>query len=123
LLERRDACAFVKGDDMKKSLAALAVAGTVSVGCVTNGNDFKSETNWIKAGQTKQSDVKMVLGEPYSVGNAGGKATWTYGYYRYKLLGKSLQKELKLYWRPDGTVDTFTFNSSFPDDMGLAVTK
>jgi hypothetical protein len=106
-----------------KGMAAGVAVAALAAGCVTNGADFKSETAWIKPGQTKQADVKMVLGEPYSVGSSGGKATWTYGYYRYKLIGKSLQKELKLYWKPDGTVENYSFNSSFPDDTGLSPTK
>lgn len=87
-------------------------------GCVTEGHDFRSDTTWIKEGRTSQADVRTLMHEPYSVGNASGKPTWTYGYYRYKLVGKSLQKELKFYWNPDGTVNSFSFTSSFPDDTG-----
>lgn len=104
---------------MKRGLlSAVLFVGLAVAGCVTNGDDFKSETNWIKENQTKQADVRMLLGEPYSVGNSVGKPTWTYGYYRYKLIGKSHQKELKIYWNPDGTVSHYSFNSSFPDDTG-----
>lgn len=105
---------------MLKQLACAGVMLT-STACVTNGRDFRSDTAWIKEGQTKQSDVSMVLGEPYAVGNSGGRPTWTYGFYRYKLLGKSVQKELRFFWKPDGTVDTYSFQSSFPED--LTVTK
>lgn len=96
--------------------AAVLVSGLT--GCVTNGNDFPSDVKWIQEGKTKQGDVKGILGDPYSVGNTSGKATWTYGYYRYKLIGKSMQKELKFYWNPDGSVNSFSFNSSFPEDTG-----
>ena len=101
----------------KKWVVALWL-GTSAVGCVTEGKDFKSEVTWIKDNQTKRDDVKMVLGEPFAVGNSGGKPTWTYGYYHYKLIGKSLQKELKFYWNPDGSVSSFSFTSSFPEDTG-----
>lgn len=87
-----------------------------ATGCVTNGKDFKSDTSWIRQNTTKKSDVQMMLGEPYSVGDNSGRPTWTYGYYRYKLVGKSMQKELKFTWNPDGTVSNYSFNSSFPDD-------
>ena len=99
---------------------ALAALGAVLGGCVTNGRDFKSDTQWIKESKTKKADVQMVLGEPYSVGNSAGRPTWTYGYYHYQLVGKSQQKELKLYWNDDGTVNTFSFNSSFPEDTSGA---
>lgn len=107
----------------KRHLAALTLAlglGFGPVGCVTNGDDFRSETTWIKEGETKQSDVKMLLGEPYAVGNSSGKPTWTYGFYRYRLFGKSFQKELKIYWNPDGTVSHYSYTSSFPGDTSKA---
>jgi len=105
-----------------KSVAALTLTLSLA-GCVTNGRDFRSEVDWIKDKQTKQTDVKLLLGEPYAVGNSAGRPTWTYGYYRYRLFGKSFQKELKLYWLPDGTVERFSFDSSFPDDTGGAAAK
>ncbi len=106
---------------MSPRLAAAAAAVTISLslaGCVTNGNDFPSDVKWIQDGKTKQTDVRGLLGEPYAIGNTAGKPTWTFGYYRYKLIGKSLQKELKFYWNPDLTVNSFSFNSSFPEDTG-----
>ena len=70
----------------------------------------------MKENQTKQKDVKLVLGDPDSVGQSGVKNTWTYQYYRYHLIGPDHRKELKIYWNPDGTISTFSYNSSFPDD-------
>jgi outer membrane protein assembly factor BamE (lipoprotein component of BamABCDE complex) len=113
----KDGTKDMTGTTTKKLLGALVLTAAAT-GCVTNGDDFRSETNWIKEGETKQSDVRMMLGEPYSVGNSSGRPTWTYGFYRYRLFGKSHQKELKLYWKPDGTVETYSFTSSFPDDTG-----
>lgn len=104
---------------MSKWFQALSLA-VLMTGCVTAGKDFKSDMTWIKEGQTKQADVTLILGEPRSVGNASGSPTWTYGYYKYKLLGESCTKELKFYWKKDGTVDQFAFNSSFPDDISRA---
>jgi hypothetical protein len=109
---------------MLKLPPVLALPLVVSLaGCVTEGRDFRSDMTWIKDKQTKQSDVKLMLGEPYSIGNSAGRPTWTYGYYHYKLIGKSLQKELKFYWNPDGSVDTYSFTSSFPEDTGKAGVK
>lgn len=89
-------------------------------GCVTSGKYFASDTAWIKNNQTRQEDVKSLLGQPFMVGNSGGSPTWTYGYYRYKLVGESFTKELKFYWNPDRTVQSFSFNSSFPEDISGA---
>lgn len=105
---------------MKPARALFLAAGLAVIsitGCVTNGDDFPSDLTWIKEGITKKSDVKSLLGEPYSVGNSAGKPSWTYGYYYYKLIGKSNQKELKFFWNPDDTVSTFSFTSSFTEDI------
>ena len=103
-----------------KIIAGLLASSGLMSSCITNGDYFKSETAWIRENSTKKADVQMILGTPYAVGNSQGKPTWTYGYYRYKLFGKSIQKELKLYWNPDDTVSYFSFTSSFPEDTGIA---
>jgi hypothetical protein len=104
---------------MKKQIMAAAVVGTFAlVGCVTEGRDFRSDTTWIKPNKTNMQDVQLLLRDPYSVGNSSGRPTWTYGFYKYQLIGTSHQKELKFYWNPDGTVANFSFNSNFPDDTG-----
>ncbi|MCX6105898.1 MAG: hypothetical protein NTY08_08725 [Proteobacteria bacterium] len=104
---------------MKSSIVAATLGGVLSLaGCVTEGRDFHSDVAWIKANKTSMQDVQLLLRDPYSVGNSGGRPTWTYGYYKYKLIGASHQKELKFYWNPDGTVSTYGFTSNFPDDTG-----
>lgn len=103
---------------MPTRIAAAVVLGLSLTACVTNGTDFPSDVKWIQDNKTKQTDVRGILGEPFAVGSSDGKPTWTYGYYRYKLIGKSSQKELKFYWNPNGTVNSFSFNSSFPEDTG-----
>ncbi len=106
---------------MWRSYRVALVLSMLSVaGCVTDGRDFNSDVTWIKEGKTTKQDVQLMLREPYSVGNSSGRPTWTYGFYRYKLIGKSQLKELKIYWNPTGTIDSFSFSSSFPDDIGAA---
>ena len=101
---------------MHKLLVSL-ILPLALVGCLTTGRDFPSELNWIKEKNTKQTDVKMVLGDPYAVGHSDGAPTWTYAFYRYELFGKSYFKELKFYWGPKQDVERFSFNSSFPKDI------
>lgn len=114
---------------MNRIFARIALLMSLGLaGCVTSGKYFASETSWIKNNQTRQEDVRSLLGKPFMVGNSGGSPTWTYGYYRYKLVGDSFTKELKFYWNPDRTVQSFSFNSSFPEDIsaaggGLSTTK
>ena len=103
--------------------AFLILAMGMTSSCVTNGERFSSNVEWIQENVTDKARVRQALGEPYSVGNSGGRETWTYGFYRYRLIGKSYQKELRLYWNADGTVNTFSFNSSFPDDTETVAPK
>jgi hypothetical protein len=97
---------------LKRILVPVVFSGLL--GCVTQGRNFESNTDWIKPSQTRQTDVKLMLKEPYAVGNSSGVQTWTYGYYKYRVFGKSQTKELKFYWKPDHTVDHYSYNSSFP---------
>lgn len=100
-----------------KQLLAVVFGVSILASCVTNGREFPTRFDWIKKGKTRQEDVKLVLGDPQFVGSSDGSPSWTYGYYRYKLLSPSYTKELKIYWSPDRTVNTWSFNSSFPDDI------
>ena len=61
------------------------------------------------------SGPRRILGEPFRVGVDAGQATWTYGYYRYRLFGPTHTKDLVLYFNKNGTVSSFTFNTSFPE--------
>lgn len=105
---------------MRRWVAATLLVMWVG-GCATRGEQFPSDMSWIKVNETKKSDVKTLLGEPYSVGYASGKPTWVYGFYHYKLFGDSHTKELKFYWNRNGTVANFSFTSSFPEDVRSGV--
>ena len=112
---------------MKK---ASQLAGTVLLiallsqltGCVTRGSNFSSNYNWLKEEKTTRDEVVKTLGEPYHVGYSAGKPTWTYGFYKMRLVGESYTKELKIYWKGN-IVDTFSFNSSFPEDKQKAISN
>ena len=109
---------------VKRMLVGLVATVLVSVAvssCATEGREFSSDLGWLKKNVSKQADVKMVLGEPHRVGDTDGTNTWTYGYYRYKLIGQSLTKELKIDWNADKTLQSYSFNSSFPEDKAIRV--
>jgi len=80
------------------------------------GEDFSSDLSWIKPNVTNQKDIQALLGTPYKVGSASGTPTWTYGFYRFSLVGESHTKELKFYWTPEKKVADYSFSSSFPAD-------
>jgi outer membrane protein assembly factor BamE (lipoprotein component of BamABCDE complex) len=102
-----------------KNFLMLVLTGFLTTHCMTTGQNFPSKTDWIKVNETKQDDVRMVLGPPYAVGNSGGVLTWTYVFYKYALFGDPHHKEVKFYWNTDQTVKHYSFNSSFPDDTGV----
>ena len=101
---------------MKRFFIMSALFATLS-SCVTSGREFPSRLDWIQKGKTRQNDVKLVLGDPQFVGSSDGTPSWTYGFYRYRLFSPSHTKELKFYWNADKTIQTWSFNSSFPDDV------
>ena len=86
-------------------------------GCVTRGKNFTSDTAWLDANKPKTSQVQSIMGPPYKVGSSSGIKTWTYGYYKHQLFGESLTKELKLYWNKDLSLKSYSFSSSFPEDI------
>jgi len=102
-----------------KSIAILMMIAFVG-SCVTNGREFNSNMTWIQKGKTKMDDVRLVLGAPQSVGSSSGVPTWTYGYYKYNVFGNGATKEVKFYSNPDQTVNSFSYTSSFPDDVAAS---
>ena len=101
---------------MKKIFLVCAACFDLS-SCVTNGHEFSSRFDWIQKGKTRQEDVKSVLGDPQFVGSSDGTPSWTYGHYKYRLFGQSTTKELKFYWNSDKTIQSWSFTSSFPEDI------
>ncbi len=108
---------------MRFTLFSTLLAAVLFSLCATSGKEFPSRFDWIQKGKTRQADAKLVLGEPQFVGSNDGTPSWTYGFYRYRLFGQSHTKELKLYWNDDRTVQTWSFNSSFPEDTSGVVSK
>jgi len=86
-------------------------------GCVTAGKSFRSDDlSWIVVNKTSQGEIQRALGEPFRVGVDSGSLTWTYGYYRYRLFGETRTKDLVIEFNRDGTVSSYTFNTSFPEE-------
>jgi outer membrane protein assembly factor BamE (lipoprotein component of BamABCDE complex) len=111
---------------MKRILTRISVltfAVLVVTSCITNGREFPSKFDWIKKSKTRMDDVRLMLGDPQFVGSSDGTPSWTYGYYNYKAFGPSHTKELKIYWNQDRTVQSWSFNSSFPTDVQSASSK
>jgi len=94
--------------------ALILLAG---YGCISVGRPFSSDDlSWIIKDQTTKDDIYYELGEPFRVGVDSEKLTWTYGYYKYYLIGSTRTKDLIVYFNKDGTVHSYTFNTSFPGE-------
>ncbi len=101
---------------MRLALPAV-LAGLLLAGCATIGRDFDSASlSWLKAGETTRADIQGRLGDPFRVGSDSGDPTWTYGYYKYRLIGDSATKDLVIRFAADGKVKSYTLNTSFPEE-------
>ncbi len=94
-----------------------ALVLVLSAGCATVGKNFDAtKLSWIKEGATTKADVLDRMGPPWRIGADAGDPTWTYGYYQYRVFGDSNSKDLVIHFRPDGTVKSYTMNTSFRDE-------
>jgi hypothetical protein len=100
-----------------KGLTLAAVVALLAGGCLTVGREFDSrDLSWIEPNRTTRDTVHERLGEPFRLGVDSGKVTWTYGYYKYRVFGTTCTKDLVIYLNRDGTVSTYTFSTSYPDE-------
>jgi len=100
-----------------KIIFLIVVILTAGYGCISVGRPFFSDDlSWIIKDQTTKDYIYDDLGEPFRVGVDSGKLTWTYGYYKYHLIGSTHTKDLVIYFNKDGTVNSYVFNTSFPEE-------
>jgi outer membrane protein assembly factor BamE (lipoprotein component of BamABCDE complex) len=92
--------------------AALSLAG-----CMTVGRDFPAgNVSKLRIGSTSREQVRELFGEPWRTGVEDGQRTWTYGRYRYALLGTTQTRDLVVRFDEQGVVASYTFNSTDPKD-------
>ena len=95
------------------------VALVLLAGCVTVrfGRDFPSpEARWIVNGKTDRYGLVRMFGEPYQMGIDNGDTTWRW-FYGQRDAGAETSKDLTVRFNADGIVKSYSFTSSFPDDM------
>lgn len=97
---------------------SISLIAALSLACMTVGEDFAvGKVSHIQIGKTSQSDLRKTFGEPWSVGLEDGQRSWTYGYYKYNLLGASQRRDLVVRFDDQGIVRSYTFNSTWPEDV------
>lgn len=99
-------------------LAALCLLNLLG-GCATAGKDFNVHlVRQIHLNQTTRSQIEQMFGAPWRTGLEDGKQTWSYGLYKYGI-GDTASRDLVIRFNPNGTVASYTFNSSYPEDQNL----
>jgi len=94
-------------------VAFLFVASAVMFSCATVGRDFPTEeVAKIQIGKTTKADINRMFGPPWRTGIEDGDRTWTYGYYRYRLFGGSVTRDLVVRFDERGRVISYSFNTS-----------
>ncbi|MEK6666525.1 MAG: hypothetical protein AABZ20_08900 [candidate division NC10 bacterium] len=95
-------------------LIAALLAGC---GGLKFGSDFPSPTkDMLVVGKTTKADLLRFFGEPPQVGLDTGDPTWAWTYVQ-AFADKEFSKQLTVRFDEKGTVKSYSFTSSFPEDM------
>ena len=60
--------------------------------------------------------MRELFGTPWRTGVEDGQRTWTYGHYRYALLGTTRTRDLVVRFDENDVVSSYTYNSTDPED-------
>ncbi|MBI4056709.1 MAG: outer membrane protein assembly factor BamE [Elusimicrobia bacterium] len=95
----------------------VLVLSVFLTGCVTMGKPFDyANVSKLKTGKTTQAEVKFIFGEPYRRGLDDGDLTWTYLDYYYGLFGPRETRDLTVRFNADGTVKSYSYQTSDPEE-------
>ena len=97
---------------------AMALGPSLALlGCLTVGQAFPvAPVSRIEIGTTTKREVRETFGAPWRTGLEDGQETWTWGHYRYALLGTTRTRDLVVRFDERDVVVSYSFNSSFPED-------
>ncbi len=102
---------------MKKALLLCAVSLGFS-GCITLGHPFSvGQIPRIQIGQTTESQLVSMFGQPYRRGLEDGDETATWLHYHVNVLGNERTRDLYVRFNSNGTVKSYSFNSTIPSDQ------
>ena len=95
----------------KTGIILLAIL--LMMGCATVGKDFPVErVTEIQIGKTTQQDIRFQFGSPWRVGIEDGWNTWTYGKYKYRLIGDTDTTDLVIRFDSQNIVASYSFNTT-----------
>ncbi len=101
---------------VKRFAFVLSVA-SLMVGCITVGQEFSPDVRWIEKGKTTREEIDKRVGQPWRTGYDSGLYTYTYGFYRYSVFRPTRTRDLVVRFFQNGTVESYSFSSSFREDM------
>ncbi|MCX5789589.1 MAG: hypothetical protein NTX64_13955 [Elusimicrobia bacterium] len=97
---------------------AIFLTAALFCGCITMGTPFDvGKVPGIQVGKTTEKELRLAFGEPYRTGVEDGDDTETWLDYKYSLLGEQKTRDLYVKFNADGTVKSYSFNSSLPEDQ------
>lgn len=103
----------------RRRAAALVAALLVALalpGCISIGRRFPAQAvAQLQVGQTTQQQVLETFGPPWRTGIDSGQRTWTYGYYRYPLIGAPQARDLVIKFDARGIVSSYDYNTTDED--------
>jgi hypothetical protein len=87
-----------------------------STACISAGRDFPAEpVSRLEVGKTTQDEARSFFGSPWRTGMKDGDLTWTYGEYRYWVIGASKARDLVLRFDEQGVLAAYTYDSTERD--------
>lgn len=85
-------------------------------GCASVGHKFPADrVPELEMGKTTREEVRTIFGDPWRTGIEDGLPTWTYGKYKYRLIGDDSTTDLVIRFDANGVVRSYTFNTTEND--------
>lgn len=98
----------------RSALLLLATAACTTA-CVSVGRPFPGQgTPALAIGTATQADIQKTYGDPFRTGVEDGDVTWTYVNYKLRLFGQQCAQDMVIRFNANGTVKSFTYNTSSP---------
>jgi hypothetical protein len=93
------------------AVAAAAMLG--SAGCASIGFEFPAErVTEIRVGETTQTQVLAMFGDPWRIGVEDGQKKWTWGRYKFRMFGREDVKDLSVLFDERNVVSSYSYEST-----------
>ncbi len=97
---------------MRCGVCALAIL-ILLCSCASVGRKFPvAPVSDIVIGKTTDAQIREMFGEPWRVGVEDGRRTWTYGEYRYRLIGEPSTTDLVVRFDEKNLVVSYSFSTT-----------